>query len=108
MFVAQTLEDPLRRVPLLPRPFAILFQDLIDDPYKRVQLRLRWQPACEDEWRDRVANAETSGSSGACSASGALFSVYSSRATIRPALIAARNSLQSRSVWSGIGERKLL
>ena len=67
VFVAQTLEDPLRRVPLLPRPFAILFQDLIDDPYKRVQLWSRWQPACEDEWRDTVANAETSGSSGACS-----------------------------------------
>ena len=45
VFIAQTLEDPLGCVPLLPGPLAVLFQDLIDDPHKRIQLRSRRRPA---------------------------------------------------------------
>jgi hypothetical protein len=44
VLVAQTLEDPLRRVPLLPRPALILFQDPVDDPHEWIQLRTRRRP----------------------------------------------------------------
>ena len=39
VLVPQTLEDPLRSVPLLCRAALILLQDPVDDPDKRVQLR---------------------------------------------------------------------
>src|SRR5258708_1566853 len=45
LLVAKPFEDPLRRMPLLPRPPLILQQDLIDDPGKRVELRTGWRPA---------------------------------------------------------------
>jgi hypothetical protein len=44
MLVAQTLENPLGRVPLLRRPLAIFFQDPVDDANKRIQLRSRRRP----------------------------------------------------------------
>ena len=39
MFVTKTLEDPLRRVPLLAVNRAILFQNAVDDIRERRQLR---------------------------------------------------------------------
>src|SRR5438270_4007563 len=45
VLVAKPLEDPLRGVPLLPRPALILRQDTVDDPGERVELRTRrWSP----------------------------------------------------------------
>ena len=45
MFVTKTLEDPLRRVPLLAVNRAILFQNAVDDIRERRQLRaLRRRP----------------------------------------------------------------
>jgi len=35
---SQPLEDPLRRVPLLPGQAFILFEDMIDDRYERIEL----------------------------------------------------------------------
>src|SRR5882757_7774427 len=45
VLIAKPFEDPLRGMPLLPRPPLILQQDLIDDPGKRVELRTGWRPA---------------------------------------------------------------
>jgi hypothetical protein len=45
VLVAQPFENPLRGVPLLPRPSLIRGQDRVDDPAKRVQLRSRRRPA---------------------------------------------------------------
>ena len=45
VLVTQPFEDPLRRVPLLPRPSLIRCQDRLDDPDKRIQLRSRRRPA---------------------------------------------------------------
>ena len=42
---AQTLEDPLGRLPMLRRPSLVLGQDALDDPHKRVQLRARRRTA---------------------------------------------------------------
>jgi len=53
VFGAQTLEDPLRRVPLLRRPAFILFQDPVDDPHERIQLRTGWRPAAPVARRHR-------------------------------------------------------
>ena len=53
VLVAQTLEDPLRGVPLLRRPALILFQDLVDDPHERIQLRTRRRPAAPVSRRHR-------------------------------------------------------
>ena len=53
VLVAQTLEDPLRRVPLLRRAALILFQDPIDDPHERIQLRTRRRPAAPVSRRHR-------------------------------------------------------
>ena len=64
MFVTKTLEDPLRRVPLLAVNRAILFQNAVDDIRERRQLRalrrlavadipavpnatVSWQPSCD-------------------------------------------------------------
>ena len=45
VLVAKPLEDPLRGMPLLPRPALILRQDTVDDPGERVELRTRrWSP----------------------------------------------------------------
>src|ERR1700733_13716272 len=44
MFVAQTLEDPLRRVSLLHRPSFVLCQDPLNHPDERIQLRARRRP----------------------------------------------------------------
>src|SRR5439155_22833449 len=41
VLVAKPLEDPLRGMPLLPRPALILRQDTVDDPGERVELRTR-------------------------------------------------------------------
>jgi hypothetical protein len=38
VLIAQTLENPLRCVPLLRRTALILVQDLVNDPHKKVQL----------------------------------------------------------------------
>ena len=63
MFVTKTLEDPLRRVPLLAVNRAILFQNAVDDIRERRQLpgasaagvadipalpnaTVSWQPSC--------------------------------------------------------------
>ena len=53
VLVAQTLEDPLRRVPLLRRSALILFQDPIDDPDERIQLRTRRRTAAPVSRRHR-------------------------------------------------------
>ena len=53
VLVAQTLEYPLRRVPLLRRPALILFQDPVDDPDKRIQLRPHRRPAAPVSRRNR-------------------------------------------------------
>src|SRR5271165_3957835 len=45
VLVAKPLEDPLRGMPLLPRPALILRQDTVDDPGERIQLRTRRRPA---------------------------------------------------------------
>jgi len=43
MFVAQPLEDPLRRMPLLLQLAPVVLQDLVDDRDERVELRShRW------------------------------------------------------------------
>src|ERR1700687_3263894 len=39
VLVAKPFEDPLRGMPLLPRPTLILRQDTVDDPGERVELR---------------------------------------------------------------------
>jgi hypothetical protein len=39
VLVPKPFEDPLRSMPLLPRPTLILQQDLVDDPDKGVELR---------------------------------------------------------------------
>src|SRR5262249_21784117 len=44
MFVAEALEDALRRVPLLARGLPIIFQDLVDDGQERSQPR--FGPRC--------------------------------------------------------------
>jgi hypothetical protein len=45
VLVAQPLEDPLRRMPLLGRHRAIVVQNLIDDPTERVELGPRRRSA---------------------------------------------------------------
>src|ERR1700736_4648874 len=45
VLVAKPFEDPLRGMPLLPRPTLILQQDPLDDPGERVELRTRRRPA---------------------------------------------------------------
>src|SRR6266700_1288938 len=45
VLVAKPFEDPLRGMPLLPRPTLILRQDTVDDPGERVELRTRRRPA---------------------------------------------------------------
>src|SRR5258705_9534401 len=45
VLVAKPFEDPLRGVPLLPRPTLILQQDPVDDPGEWVELRTRRPPA---------------------------------------------------------------
>jgi hypothetical protein len=45
VLVAKSFEDPLRGMPLLPRPTLILQQDPLDDPGERVELRTRRRPA---------------------------------------------------------------
>jgi len=45
VLVAKPFEDPLRGVPLLPRPTLILQQDPVDDPGEWVELRTRRRPA---------------------------------------------------------------
>jgi hypothetical protein len=45
VLVAKPLEDPLRGMPLLPRPTLIRRQDTVDDPDERVQLRACRRPA---------------------------------------------------------------
>src|SRR5437868_4684795 len=39
VLVAKTFEDPLRGMPLLPRPTLILRQDAVNDPGELIQLR---------------------------------------------------------------------
>jgi hypothetical protein len=41
VLITQPLENPLRRVPLLPDPSLILFENLVDDRDERIQLRPR-------------------------------------------------------------------
>src|SRR5271166_3569262 len=41
MLVAKPFEDPLRGMPLRPRPALILRQDTVDDPGEWVELRTR-------------------------------------------------------------------
>ena len=51
MLVAQTLEDPLRRVMLLAVNRSVLFQNTVDDVGEAVQLRaLRWLLATIARW----------------------------------------------------------
>jgi hypothetical protein len=38
VFIAKTLINPLRSVPLLLDPGFVLFKDLVDDPHKRIKL----------------------------------------------------------------------
>src|SRR6266480_1791725 len=45
VLVAKPFEDPLRGMPLLPRPTLILQQDPVDDPGERDELRTRRRPA---------------------------------------------------------------
>jgi hypothetical protein len=45
VLVAEPFEDPLRRMPLLPRPPLILQQDLVDDTGERIQLGTHRRPA---------------------------------------------------------------
>src|SRR5689334_379714 len=45
VLVAKPFENPLRGMPLLPRPAFVLHQDTVDDPGERVELRTRrWSP----------------------------------------------------------------
>src|SRR5690349_4291784 len=55
VLVAKPLEDPLRGVPLLPRPALILRQDTVDDPGERVELRTRRRspPPIPGRYRER-------------------------------------------------------
>jgi len=51
MFVAKTLEDPLRRMPLLAVNRSVLFQNTVDDIRERGQLRaLRWLASPISRW----------------------------------------------------------
>src|SRR6202049_3795419 len=45
VLVAKPLENPLRGMPLLPRPALIRRQDTVDDPGERVELRTRGRSA---------------------------------------------------------------
>ena len=45
VLIAKPLEDPLRGMPLLPRPTLIRRQDTVEDPDKRGELRTRRRPA---------------------------------------------------------------
>src|SRR6266567_660229 len=53
VLVAKPFEDPLRGMPLLPRPTLILRQDTVDDPGERVELRTRRRPAPPVPGRNR-------------------------------------------------------
>jgi len=45
VLVAKPFEDPLRGMPLFPRPALILRQDTVDDPGEWIELRTRrWSP----------------------------------------------------------------
>ena len=54
VFIAQPLEDPLGRVPLLLRGLAIVFENLVNDRQKRFQLPLRSRLALPVPGRLRV------------------------------------------------------
>src|SRR4029077_12678414 len=45
VLVAKPLENPLRGMPLLPRPALIRRQDTVDDPGERVKIRARRRSA---------------------------------------------------------------
>jgi len=45
VLVTQTLDNPLRRMPVLCRPALIRFQDAVDDPHECTQLRARGRMA---------------------------------------------------------------
>jgi hypothetical protein len=53
VLVAQTLENPLRRGPLLHRPTLILLQDTVDEPHERIQFRTHRRMAVPVTGRNR-------------------------------------------------------
>jgi len=53
VLVPQALEDPFRGVPLLDRLGLIVFQNPVDEPDERIQLRPCWRPATPVPARNR-------------------------------------------------------
>ena len=53
VLVTHTLENPLRSMPLLRRTALVVFQDLVDEPDERIQLRPLRRHAAPIPWRNR-------------------------------------------------------
>jgi len=53
VFIAQSLENPLRRVVLFGRSSLIFLQDLVDDPEEWIQLRSYGWLTASISWRHR-------------------------------------------------------